>query len=266
MGAANRKKTKKQKLLEEQPICIFCNQKPSRTIDHVPSREFFISRIGPEGYEFGSCQSCNHSSAQMEQVAAVYAHSNSELEGDNIPQQFEKLYRGLENNNPAGLPEINLSANEKRKAAQNFYAFPEPIETYADAPMVGIPSEAKKSLQIFNRKLACALYFRETTKILPLTAMIATLELPLGHKSEKRIVDFAKANLTNLTKTERRNTNIGNQFFYAWASSSNNELFSYTAQFHKSYVCFGAIALDNSRKFHSKWKPHQCDIDNDWQI
>lgn len=269
MGEAKRKKKRKQQLLSEMQKCIFCNGAASTTIDHIPSRECFINRVGPEDYEFGACINCNNSTAQIEQIVALYIHTSSNK--DEISPQFEKLMKGINNNNPNALPKTNMTANQKRRALKDFYTNPinEDFTTFADAPVVEIPEEALSALKIFNRKLSCAIYFKETSKILPQSAFISTIQAPLGHNVEKKIIEFSKNNLPNMTTTKRKNTDIGNQFVYLWNSNDENTLFSYTAQFQQSFLCFGAIFLSkvsSSLPIKDYWISHQADIENNWEV
>ncbi len=265
MGDANRKRKKRQQLLKNQPICVFCGTNSSTTVDHIPSRQCFKNRIGPEDFEFGACESCNKLTRNLEQISALYLHAFGPI-SEGVPTESEliKLLQGVRNNNPNSLPNLDLTANQKRRAAKNFYAFETPFQSYSESPIIEVPREAVLALKVSNRKLACALYYKETNHILPQSAMVANIQSQIGHNTEKKLVEFAKNQLPNLRKAERRNTNIGDQFLYLWNATEDAKLFSYIAQFHKSFVFFAAISLLENESYQNFWTSHANDIQTNW--
>ncbi|CAN7540025.1 hypothetical protein LJR234_003992 [Mesorhizobium amorphae] len=155
-------KTKRERFLAEHPLCFFCSE-PVETIDHVPSRQCFYNGVGPEGFEFPACQRCNNSAGPTEQVVAFYLHmANQDTASDSSIGQFEKLVRGVQNNAPALMPKMDLSANYKRRASKRIGYVRGPGESYADAPIVELPDKNRDAFRVFARHLTCALYYRHT--------------------------------------------------------------------------------------------------------
>jgi hypothetical protein len=112
MGASHRHR---KAFFERHPTCCFCTgNAPAATIDHVPSRACFAGRIGPEGFEFPACEACNSASRISEIVFAFYSRTISQEGGHR--DDVADLYRGVKNNAPDCLPQLNVTANEKRKA------------------------------------------------------------------------------------------------------------------------------------------------------
>ena len=259
------KKNKRERFFKDNPTCIFCGETQAKEIDHIPSRECFIDKVGPEDFEFPACKNCNHQASQFEQVAALYLHSYPSSGKEISDKQFRKIIEGVANNNPTALPNVRMTANQKRSALKDFHQNTGEIITYADAPLVEITEEALDALQVFNRKLACAIYFKETRNIIPQSAYMMTLQLPLGLKSNDTIINFAKSQLGNFTLSKRSNTNIGDQFGYLWNTNTDNTFFAYAAQFHQSMILFAAISLlDESNEEY--WIKHSVDIENSWRL
>ena len=109
------RKSRKQRFLEEHPVCCFCGGgAKSVERDHVPPQACFPKDLVPDGIEFPACEACNDVSRPYDQVFGYYAmlsdydHSNLNVD------RAKRLHQGLRNNSPRAVPEFPHSANEIR--------------------------------------------------------------------------------------------------------------------------------------------------------
>ncbi|MBD8548830.1 hypothetical protein IFT82_19135 [Sphingomonas sp. CFBP 8760] len=67
-----------------------------------------------------------------------------------------------------------------------------------------------------------------------------------------------------LRVTNRRNTDIGDQFTYKWGVDPDATIFGFVAQFSKSYFFLGAIAAPHLKLIegqqHPSWRRHSEDV------
>lgn len=255
MGA---KKQKLQRFLSAHSNCYFCGG-AATTIDHVPSRECFIGRVGPEGYEFPACKRCNNSAGPAEQTVALYRHCTDFAEDIRGRPQVEKLLSGLRNNSPTRVPITEVSANQKRQLARRSNIALQTGDTYAGLPIVGITRDVHHDFKVFSRRLTCALFYRHAGKILPATHMIKTQWIQFAHGRAEKIVADITADMPHLTQTGRVNTNIGQQFSYRWYLDAETETFLFAAQFAMAFFIFGLTARFALETSGEGWESHQSD-------
>lgn len=257
MGVSKRRK---DALKRDHPICYFCATAPTEVPDHVPSRQCFKGRVGPEDFEFPACDRCNQMSSQLEQVFALYLmlgdHSDDELD----EAMLAKLIQGVANNNPNLLPVMNLTARQARQHYKSTGLKLPAGMTFSEAPIAELPAGNRDVFLAFSRRLTCALYYKEVGHPLPLDFKISTgwvqVVDPSARALEKAVVDF----LPEVTLPNRRNTNIGDQFYYRWGHKPEG-IFAFAAQFRSSFYIIGAAASPAmSDTEDPKWQPHRDDI------
>ncbi|UHS55610.1 hypothetical protein [Agrobacterium vaccinii] len=259
MGA---RKAKLLSFLSSHSLCYFCGN-TATTIDHVPARECFLGREGPEGYEFPACKNCNNSAGPAEQTVALYRHCTDFSEDKRGAPQVHKLLDGLRNNSPSRLPIMDISVSQKRRTAQRSGITLEPGETYAGLTIIGINSGVHDDFAIFSRRLTCALFYKHFGKILPRTHMIRTQWMQFAHGKAEEIIGQITVDMPNLTRTARVNTNIGQQFTYRWYSDNSTETFVFAAQFALAFFVFGLASSKNETTSGDGWKCHEKDFPHD---
>lgn len=73
MGQAKQKKSRYQKLLEDNSLCCLCGGVTrSSTVDHIPPQACFPRGFFPEGFEFPACEVCNGSTKKEDQIFGYY--------------------------------------------------------------------------------------------------------------------------------------------------------------------------------------------------
>jgi hypothetical protein len=260
MGA---KATRIARFIETDPICYFCATRCTESEDHVPSRECFFDRIGPEGFVFPACKLCNNGAGQLEQVVALYLLIANKSDRLSL-KQMQRLANGVRNNNPELLPMIELRANLARQHFRNKGLQLDKGQTFAEQPIATLPVGHQKAFQLFARRLTCALFYKETGRPLPLDFYIIVAWLPWYEGAATDAVENAINLFPAFTMTNRRNTDIGDQFSYRWGMHSDGSIFGFVAKFSESYYVFGAAASPELHQGHGNmsegWVQHSEDV------
>ncbi|USU13191.1 hypothetical protein NF701_04970 [Sphingomonadaceae bacterium OTU29THOMA1] len=262
MGA---KANRLARLSAAHPVCYFCATRATESEDHVPSRECFRLRIGPEGFAFPACKNCNNSAGQMEQVVALYILM-ADWSDDvvDVGDQMRRLANGVHNNNPDMLPEVKFGANFARKHFRQKGIALAPGQTYGQAPIAILPAGHGSAFELFVRRLACALFYKEVGRPVPLDYYIAGTWIPWSEAGVGEGVANAIGFFPELRVTNRRNTDIGDQFTYKWGADSEGTVFGFVAQFSKSYFFLGAVAAPHlhpiGKEGHPSWRRHSEDV------
>jgi len=138
---------------EEHPWCCFCGgTKPTTTRDHVPPQSMFLDRHTPAGFLFPACAACNQGSSKFDRLFALVSFLSVRE-----PTAGEVAAR------------VRLEAEIKRDHPEIYNA----IERVSLAGVVPgafglrLPDDMVKSIDVIARKLACALHYHFTRRILP---------------------------------------------------------------------------------------------------
>lgn len=251
-------KKRRDALKRDHPICYFCATAPTEVPDHVPSRQCFKGRVGPEGFEFPACDRCNRKSSQFEQAVALYMRMADQSDDAHIDEDAKKLVKGVVNNNPELVPRMNLTAREARQAHRKMGSKPGWNHTYSES-VFEIPEAGHAAFVAFSRRLACALYYKEVGHPVPLDYRIATAWVQIKDQ-RARMLEEVNELLPQTTLANRRNTNIGDQFEYRW-SYEPEKVFAFIAKFRKSFYLQGVVvepSFDPAQTGH--WPVHRDDI------
>lgn len=243
--------------LAAHPFCCFCGGTvPATTIDHVPARTCFYRRTGPEGFEFPACHSCQTATRIDELVFGFYARLMDHDDGRYDENDASRLLEGMRNNAPHLIPNLELSANEKRRALKEYGIARPTAEFLEDVPMAGVPKEFHGAATIVGRKLALATHYRELGSIAGLDCRVTVhwsqLQIPAGAD----LSDKLSLLLENRTVGARVNTDIGDQFSYDWAFNEREGLFAICAQLCGSLLLLCAVAPEdkvNSSRNPDDW-------------
>lgn len=246
------------------PVCYFCATRATESEDHVPSRECFRRRVGPEGFAFPACRICNNGAGQMEQVVALYLLMADHSGATDIGDQMQRLANGVQNNNPDLMPLVTLRANVARKHFREKRLNLPAGQTYAQSPIATLPAGYGAAFSLFVRRLACALFYKEVGKPVPLEYHIAGTWVPWNEAGAGEGISSAIGLFPQLRVTNRRNTDIGDQFTYKWGADPDGSVFGFVAQFSKSYFFLGAVAAPHlhlvESEAHPSWRRHSEDV------
>lgn len=235
------RKRRLEQFKSRNPVCCFCGTAATETVDHIPNRDCFFHRQAPEEFEFPACQTCNAKTRSVEQVAAFYL---TLMARDGFPAEETDLKRraiALRNNFPRFLPNMNLSANEKRKAFGYHDKRFQSSATFAEAPVIGIDREVWFALNCLSLKLLCALYYRHMSEPMPQGFFVAANSEVTTKQGVFDEMAPMLNSLPNFHVGQRRNTSLGQQFEYRWAATSPTDTrgFAYIASLRQAVVMTG---------------------------
>lgn len=249
MGEATRKKSRYQRLLENLPTCCFCGGvTPSSTVDHVPPQACFRKGYFPEGFEFPACELCNSSTKDDDQIFGYHIQlGDPDLANKDI-KTILRLQDGVRNNYRTALPNLTLSDEQKKAALLAMGLQPPPDEILRHVPVARLSDDFQKAASTIGRKLACALYFRETKKILATSHFIWTACFHLPNPRSRAISDYLAKLLPDQTIGGRTNIKeYGRRFGYKSGYKSDDDFFVCACQFGAGFVVLSITGLRERR-------------------
>jgi len=230
--------------------CIYCGGgTPATTTDHMPSRSLFNDATWPEGFEFPACARCQKISRYAETMIGFLSVIYSDP--DDPPSEIEKRRRfaGLRRNYPQVY--VNLFPS-KEKIAKFIGDHGWPIDPVTNQPIQPVLNrvtghltppvlsldhpEVHEAVRIFGCKLACALHYYETGRIIPITGAIhvrwySNVQLVEGKFPE--VLHEINKSHRHLTRSKRT---LNKQFTYASAISEEKDSGIYLATFRRSFA------------------------------
>ena len=198
MGA---KSNRRQRFILQNPFCCFCGGTAlTEEVDHIPSRVLFKGRQWPEGFEFPAGSKCNRASALDEQIVAMLALVTASTSDPLISEEVKARMQAVANNHPAVLQEMQPSLSQLREAGRKYGIRPEPGQTHRDLPLLSVRGPpVNAAINNVARKLACALFYRHTSTIIPGEADFAVRwysNLQIGNNEIPRELADILVNLT----------------------------------------------------------------------
>lgn len=98
-----------ERLIAIHPFCAFCSgERPTTSVEHMPSRILFDAKQRPRGLEFPCCHECQNSTRKAEQVVAVISRVYPDPISDQQRAEMREALRAAEYNNPGLLVEMHV--------------------------------------------------------------------------------------------------------------------------------------------------------------
>ena len=245
-----------QRFFAGHPLCCYCGQ-VAETEDHCPARICFRDKIGPEDWSFPACRACNSAISGTEQVVAFFIRALDHTDANMRDADLRRLYRGVHNNHPEVLPKLFPSANEKRRMLQHLGITRAPGELLEDVPVMAVPVALGPHLSYFNRKLAAAMFYRQTSQIL------TNDYVTMGHWFQSQDPSLASVLETlgpawsHKFQGKRKNLEFGDQLSVIVASASAPAVMSYVVQFGSSLCFWGGAGLPTGEEKTENWTPYR---------
>lgn len=245
-----------QRFLQEHPRCCYCGDLAT-TEDHCPARICFRDKVGPEGWSFPSCRECNAAISRTEQVVAFYIRA-LDFTDDNIRSaDLQRLVRGVKNNNPEVFPDLFPSANEKRKMLECLGISRQSGVFLEDEPVIEVPAALGVHLDFFNRKLAAALFYRQTGQVLNKDHVVMSRWFQSQDPSLFDVIDALSPAWSHKYLGQRPNLNFGDQLSIVLAAGAMPDVFSYIVQFSTSLCFWGGAGIPQDIEIQKTWKPYR---------
>ncbi|MEM1134133.1 MAG: hypothetical protein AAGH53_14475 [Pseudomonadota bacterium] len=215
----------------------------AETIDHVPNRAAFPSRVGPEGFEFPACKKCQ-SFLRLEELFFAFFVRLSDRDTSNYDQLTSKrLIEGVRNNLPELFPSTQISAIQKRKALRAFGVEKPTNRPLSDIPMASFPSEIDSVLKKVIIKIGLALFYKHKNKIASLSHLACAFWTQDSDKKTLKNWEKIAQELSGFNTGSRKNVNLGNRFVYAWEvqEAGKPDIFVVVIQFGLGLVACAMI-------------------------
>lgn len=120
MGDQKRKRRSHDAILQKGGDCVYCaGNRPVESIEHMPPIAMFRARNRPKGLEFLSCAECNQGTKDADQVASMLGRLYPNSEHPDDTHDIAKLMRGVANNVPGLLQEMNVGAGGQKLARKH---------------------------------------------------------------------------------------------------------------------------------------------------
>lgn len=232
MGVGKKRTTK---FLAAHPVCCFCGgEEPSTTIDHIPARSCFVGRQWPEGFEFPACAQCQNASRKDELAFSFYVRALDGRRADD--GSMGKMLEGLANNLPEFVPDLSVSAREKRSTYSRMGLIKPAGSIMGELPVFRIPLQLHDVMMRYAMKIACAIFYREKGRVAPTDyCMHVAWGQAIDRKFIERSMDFIEMT-PMITVGSRSNFEMGNQFIYRCNKADDPDVLALIAIFGKGVV------------------------------
>ncbi|UYN96575.1 MAG: hypothetical protein KIT25_06480 [Enhydrobacter sp.] len=239
MGEAKRRRTRLQRMLAEQPWCIYCGgSTPGSSVDHMPPIAICDLRQRPPGLEFVACADCHEATRRLDQVAAVLCRAFPDPTSEDARREVQALMRGLANNQPDILFEWRASAIQRRIA----YEAP---GQFKRGGALNIGDKTHMMMLTFAARTAAALHFQVTQRIVPSSGGIWAT----WHTNERLIKGdfpehFAEMLPPHTTLGAGLRKSLAGQFDYSSRVTDDGLMSAHMATFRLSFAIQAAVATD----------------------
>lgn len=246
MGQAKQKKSRYQRLLEDHPLCCLCGGvTKSSTVDHIPPQACFPKGYFPEEFEFPACEACNGSSKKEDQIFGYYMQmGNPDLFTKDLWSMW-KLQDGIKNNYKSALLNTKLSNQAKAEALIKMGIQVPPDADLSNLPLAGASDEFFEAAKVIGRKLACAIYYRETGgKFLTRKHYIWTSIVHGRHPRASMLTNYLNRMLPEKEEGIRRNIKeYGRRFGYRYGYKEKEDFMISACQFGIGFICLTSSGL-----------------------
>lgn len=246
MGAATRYR---RKFLSLHQRCAFCDGKANATtIEHCPPRAMFQFRQWPEGFEFPSCESCNHGTDNYDLLVAMLARMDPFEEKGNMDGKQIGLMKSVNQQFPGLFQKMTPTASEARRRNRDLGLRPAPGQTHQEAGVVKVPEEFHQAVCVLARKLAKGIYYREVGSPFPDNGCLLLnwfTNADLLRTGKYIVFDLLKELGGTAPPLQRSGKYLNEQFEYKLSLSQEKDILVLQARFGNAFglVVFGSTLL-----------------------
>ncbi len=169
MGQHKVKQYNREQYLKHNPFCCYCGA-PATTTDHIPSREYFLRRDWPEGFEFPACEACNAETRIDEQVVAFLFNLRLINDSQAVEELLQRLARAIANNAPEILLEwradVPTSVSGRKRAFREAFGSLGDELRRQQLGMIDIGPLTRQRVERFTIKLGKTLFYKHNGRIL----------------------------------------------------------------------------------------------------
>ncbi|NEU14878.1 hypothetical protein G3T14_22740 [Methylobacterium sp. BTF04] len=160
---------------------------------------------------------------------------------------FHKKISGISNNYPGALPIFDCTANQKRSALKRMGMQRLPGQSLSDIGVFTPPAELLMAARIVIRKMTCAIYFRETGKILPREYRITGSWQQMQDTQRAPLVRYFNELLPEYRQPMRGNIrNYGMRLCYKFGYLESENFLAFVAQIGDGIIVNGMTIAPNA--------------------
>jgi hypothetical protein len=242
-------KAKRAKFLRDHPFCCFCGgDRPTQTEDHVPARGLFFGRLWPEGFVFPACSACNHAASFDELLLSWMCRVRIGGYTPAEEHEFAKTCHELSRRAPEIWAAIKPRSRNQTQELLRKVQDRESLAKLTDViHAVSMPQAMFDACDRYGQKLAKALYYRHTSRIVPLQSVVKVRSYS---NTESLTDEFPKHFVSALPGTpeiRRSSVYLDGQFTYRFAVADNGEAAAFAIVFGESFVILVSVFLDSDR-------------------
>lgn len=236
MGEAGRKNKKRAEFLSEHKWCIYCGA-PADTTDHCPPRCFFIGRQWPETYEFPACTACNAEARLDEQALAVLNRSElTDFKTQSARAEWERLVRGVRNNQPAILAEwTSTSAVERKRIFRERFGRDGDQMRFEGWGAVTLGPLTQGVIERFMIKLTRALYYRHNNQLFEGVLFARHINM-ISEKEPDALMASILDKAPEISKALRNRLPLDDQFAYRFNYSPEHGVLYAVVRLNPQFV------------------------------
>lgn len=237
------------------PLCCFCGGGVAAAEeDHIPARGLFRERAWPEGYVFPACVECNRGSADDELAMAWLVRIQISSPDQAEERELERALRNLHDRHPDWIDGIEiLSRTETRQELRRKRMRLADFGT-TEIGVVKVPEILSSVPRRYAMKLAKALHYRHTGRIVPTDGRVDALVYPNSAclSGELPLDEFAL--LRGEPVISRAGKQLSDQFSYRYGAAPEGDCSAYIIQFGESMAIaafvFEDVLVYEQRRLH----------------
>ncbi len=191
----------------------------------------------PESFEFPSCSDCNHGTSKQDTICGFTAQLLDFNEANRTAADIartDQLRAEIARRWPEALPD---PASVEAIFRVGNIVTPSPVAFSAVAPPA-----VREAMGRVGEKLAHALYYRETGKIVKQQERFFSSILQTQRLGAENLTDYFRRILPDLKIGSRTNIkHYGNRFAYKTGWKPDDQFFVFAAQFGLGIMCWGMV-------------------------
>ncbi|MES2192199.1 MAG: hypothetical protein V4454_18935 [Pseudomonadota bacterium] len=253
MSGARRKK--RERFFAKHPFCCFCGGgNPATTEDHIPARGLFLGRYWPEGYVFPACDPCNNSTSKDEFLLAWLVRINVTDYSQAAEKEFDRICRDLQRTSPEIWATLRLHSRAETRRLQRdnnlpaFGLFPGVDIVHS----MTVPPEVLLAADRYGVKLAKALHYFHTGKVVPLTGAVKVKVFTNAEAVGAASLNKVLQTLTEKPQIRRAQTTLNGQFDYNYVVVEDGAASAFVVSFGHSTIMVLVVFHDAQRYEESK--------------
>ncbi|CAO3357469.1 hypothetical protein [Azospirillum palustre] len=242
MGEAKKRKSFRDRLIEIQPMCVYCGGNVRAVdVDHMPPRSVFDRKYRPKGLEFPSCKACNAGSAGVDQIVGMMCRIYQLNRSNESEEEIAEIITGVKNNYPRLLEEMLPSFSQRL----HFYRVHGP--TFINGSILNASGPIlSKAMDLFGAKAGLALHYHETSQIVPETGGVAVKWFSNYDAATGEIPKDLIEILGELSTLRQGRIEVSDQFKFKSVCSEDGDLWLHWMSFRTSFaICaFSSASLE----------------------